>query len=108
MTKQNNGWISIDERLPEEGKDVLIYVPGFDTSPIIDIAWLDNGANGALCLVGSQYGFDIEDVTHWQPLPQPPEDKEPQAESTSHEKKPIPLIRDRFIVPCMILSWNKI
>ena len=73
MTKQNNGWISVDERLPEEGKDVLICVQGFDTSPIIDIAWLDNGASDTLCRVGSQYGFDIEDVTHWQSLPQPPE-----------------------------------
>lgn len=51
----NDGWISVDDRLPESGKDVLVRV------------------------YGDFYRFDLlpfdDDVTHHQPLPSPPKEK---------------------------------
>lgn len=69
----NNNWISTNERLPTEGIDVLFYVP---SAKRMDIGWLDDGSNGVLCFVGSVYGYDLPDVSHWQPLPEPPNSKD--------------------------------
>lgn len=64
-----NEWISVKECLPEQGVDVLFYVP---TAKRVDFGWLDDGSNGVLCFVGIVYGYDLPDVSHWQPLPEPP------------------------------------
>ena len=50
-------WIPVEERLPEEGQVVLLYYGG-DTDPIA---------------VGKYLG--LGGVTHWMPLPEPPEVK---------------------------------
>lgn len=68
-----NEWISVNERLPKQGVDVLFYIP---SAKQIDIGWLDDGSNGELCFVGTVYGCDLSDVSHWQPLPEPPMDIE--------------------------------
>lgn len=57
-------WISVDERLPFDDSYVLVLM-----------------ANGAVfsdnvmhcCKYSERYGFDRSRVTHWMPLPQPPE-----------------------------------
>lgn len=72
MSKDNNGWISVEEQLPPQGVEVLIYVPTLRQNNGVDLAWFDDGSNGNYCFVDSIYGFDIQDVTHWQPLPKPP------------------------------------
>lgn len=73
---ENNGWISVNERLPQQGLDVLFYVPTLKNGRKgIDYGCLDDGSNGVLCFVGTDYGFDLPSVTHWQPLPKPPKEK---------------------------------
>ena len=62
-------WISVEERLPEEGARVMVYFDGVvAVSEIIDTdmisgepIWSFTGAGG--------------DPTHWMPLPEPPKEK---------------------------------
>ena len=66
---ENNGWIKCEDRLPNECDTVLLYLND-DEYPYIVTGWLDTDrefSDGKNCL--SDY------VTHWQPLPQPPEEQ---------------------------------
>ena len=59
-----NEWVSVEERLPEHLKDVLaLYGNGK-----IDIDWVDSSGD-------FKFGSLFDGVTHWMPLPAPP-DKE--------------------------------
>lgn len=65
-----NGWISVNERLPEKGKMVLCHREA-DTIP--DSYYQATGAYGYF--VEGKWGDTERDdwkVTHWQPLPAPP------------------------------------
>lgn len=60
-----NQWISIDERLPQDGEEALVYAGNrgvmiglYDS--VLQV-WLDYECCGLK-------------VTHWQPLPKPPKD----------------------------------
>ena len=58
-------WISVDERLPESDALVNIVKGGSATSGFFDGMWWDiNGRRGG-------------DVTHWQPIPEPPKEQGP-------------------------------
>ncbi|HDR1044989.1 Protein of unknown function [Pasteurella multocida] len=59
MTEENNGWISIKERLPEEREDILIYTNKGE----IKIAWRDD------IFFMSLVTYDLSTITHWRPLP---------------------------------------
>lgn len=79
MTKENNGWISVDDRLPdmhphdyygELSDDILLY--GIDDSgsnPHIFIGFMIKGN----IFYSNEYGMcGHGNVTHWAPLPPPP------------------------------------
>ncbi|HII3714808.1 TPA: DUF551 domain-containing protein, partial [Pasteurella multocida] len=59
---QNNGWISVEDRLPGEREDILICTNRGE----IKIAWRDD------VFFMSLLTYHLSSVTHWQPLPLPP------------------------------------
>ena len=55
-------WISVRDRLPENGLTVLLY------------SKIDEIQTGWLSGLSFETSYDcISDVTHWMPLPEPPE-----------------------------------
>ena len=72
--EQNNGWISVKDRLPDDEKRYLIC----GLHGRIDIAYYqpigDKFSNHEPFWQGSNCRFTV--VTHWQPLPEPPESAE--------------------------------
>ena len=70
-------WIPVTERLPEDGNDVLVTYLGYtDKKPYSDdvAKWsLElNGYNGGWLWSLDDSDVEVE-ITHWQPLPQPPQ-----------------------------------
>jgi hypothetical protein len=60
------GWISVEDRLPEDDCAVIVAAKRFiDGAPAIDKAWFRRGTGE----------FDSLLVTHWMPLPASPEGK---------------------------------
>ena len=60
-------WISVTERLPEKGEEVLV----FDTRENwTGFAWLR--PDETWTALGFDFPFDLGEVTHWMTLPQPP------------------------------------
>ena len=75
MTKENNGWISVDDRLPElnedgESNSVLLY--GKQTHD----DWMMGTFIGYIMDYEKFYPneghCECYEVTHWAPLPPPP------------------------------------
>ena len=61
-------WISVNERLPSMYQDVLVYMPSYEYSNIaIDRVVELKGAK-----MFSRH-YIVSYVTHWMPLPEPPE-----------------------------------
>lgn len=64
-----NEWVSVEERLPEHLKDVIaLYGNGR-----IDIDWVDSSGD-------FKFGSLFDGVTHWMPLPAPPDRRPPEGE----------------------------
>lgn len=61
----NSNWISVDDKLPEDGEYVLIQ----DYDGEIHMAWL--GDNDWVAVSGIYDRFEFEEIPYWQPLPKP-------------------------------------
>ena len=62
MTKQNNGWISVNTH-PECQGYYLVFCPDQENEVTVVEYDLDLG----------DFLDYADEITHWQPLPQPPE-----------------------------------
>ena len=78
-------WISVEERLPEQGKEVLLLVHGWEgrlhyvgklePSPA-QKGFFGTSKASEWTIWGWSY-FREPKVTHWMPLPDPPENDHP-------------------------------
>lgn len=66
-----NGWISVFKELPKNGQEVLAYRPHAHLEP-------NHHRNIKMCkylAIEDRFLGSIHEVTHWQPLPEPPKEK---------------------------------
>ena len=61
-------WISVDDRLPEPFVSVLVQMPGEEPFPTVREGFISNDGIWQRALFRREPG----EVTHWQPMPQPP------------------------------------
>jgi hypothetical protein len=62
-------WIAVKERLPPECENVLVY-DGND----IYTAYLSKYSRCWMCRCNCDDGSYVDSVTHWMPLPRPPQE----------------------------------
>jgi hypothetical protein len=67
--EQDNGWISVKDRMPEEGVDVLVYGYIYLNRKGADVDFVERES-------GNFFYYDEGEVTHWQLLPEPPESED--------------------------------
>ncbi len=65
-----NGWISVKDRLPEDDKDVLVYD---SRSKEIIMASYNSDYDEWDNLYNYYDYLPVDEITHWQPLPELPE-----------------------------------
>lgn len=66
-------WIPVSERLPEEDQEVLCYMGNF-IGTLMDV-YTYKGDNKWEDTYGNWNYTDIEGITHWMQLPQPPKEE---------------------------------
>ena len=69
---RKDGWILVDERMPEEGKDVLVFVKTYTKPMQMDIATLKATKHGKHWLSISGWRSEIDEIDFWMELPQKP------------------------------------
>jgi len=72
IESERNEWISVEERLPELGQEILVI--DSDNTVVTDVHYFEDGFNL------HPYGYYndrrlLTGITHWQPLPTPPQPK---------------------------------
>ena len=61
-------WISVDDRLPEPFVSVLVHMPGEEPCPTVREGFISNDG----IWQSAMFRREPNEVTHWQPMPQPP------------------------------------
>ncbi|MDW1110275.1 DUF551 domain-containing protein, partial [Mannheimia haemolytica] len=64
---ETNGWISVKDKLPEIHEEVLVTNNFIMIAKFNGESWITSGG-----ILGIQ---PVYDVTHWQPLPEPPREQ---------------------------------
>lgn len=75
----NKEWISIKDKLPEDGEHVIGYCkthlePQYHVEPLLFQIYDEKPIWAYLFAFNEGYGY-AEYVTHWMPLPEPPKDE---------------------------------
>ena len=83
-----NEWVSVEERLPEKNSEYIVCACD-EGEPIDERIWSDTVVvcadyyDGAFTWYEGNTEYDISDiVTHWMPLPAPPDRRPPEGEDT--------------------------
>lgn len=77
LPQEEQGWVSVEDRLPEIKKDVLLYytIPHKDGKyEYYEVGFLDSVTNGGTYKHAEWRSkeYDVIKPTHWRPLPAPP------------------------------------
>lgn len=65
-------WINVEERLPEEQKEVLIYLPEYDSVEMA--ALFEIPSLNLKEWAKNEDAYMLDEVSYWMPLPEPPEE----------------------------------
>lgn len=65
------GWINVNDSLPKDSRDVLIYVKNYEDYPVTTGCYIRS--IGKWWKYGNPCKQDT--VTHWMPFPEPPEEE---------------------------------
>lgn len=70
-----NEWVSVEDRLPASGQNV-IATNGSDVGE----AWYASLSRSWYRYNGLEWNRICREVTHWMPLPEPPDSRQPEGE----------------------------
>lgn len=65
-------WINVKDRLPREDEKVLFYLP--ERVEIFAGSYQQKFGKGVFAENMDGWWFEDEEITHWMPLPTPPEE----------------------------------
>lgn len=66
-------WVSVKDRLPEVQKEVLIYLPEYDSVEIA--ALFEIPSMNLREWAQNEDAYMLDEVSYWMPLPEPPEER---------------------------------
>lgn len=74
--EQDNGWISVKDRRPEPNTWIMVYIKY--PSPVFEFETGIQKMSGIkkVFYYGEGFYCDFGTITHWMPLPEPPESAE--------------------------------